>query len=440
MSDRSRYQLVRYISRLSIVCSALLAGLAVGSGPGHAAPKADDSVPLAASPASSAVAAHDAMTLDVDATDVARGLFSVRQTIAVPDSARTAGTIVLLYPEWLPGNHGPRGEIEKLAGLRFTADGKPLEWRRDAGDVYAFHVAIPADATKIVAEFQFLSATAPDQGRIVMAPAMMNLRWNNVALYPAGPAVREIPVDASVTWPTGWRAASALREKSRTGDTVRYKRTDFETLIDSPVFAGLYFKSWILSDTVTLNVVADAPEYLAAGEAQIEPHRKLVREALALFGGQPFDHYDFLLALSDDLTRIGIEHLRSSENGTPPGYFTDWNAGPGRRNLLPHEFTHSWNGKFRRPEGLATADYRTPMRDDLLWVYEGLTQFCGYVLGARSGLFSKQDTLDALAVLAAGQQQRQILPGYHKIPGGFYLSGSPPADGQRTEQIDDDKT
>ena len=348
-----------------------------------------------------------AMTLDVDATDVERAIFSVMQTIPVPAEAREAGRLTLLYPEWLPGNHAPRGEIEKLVGLKFTANGKTLAWQRDSLDINAFHITVPAGGREISASFQFVSPTASNQGRVVMAPKMMNLRWNNVALYPAGYFTRNIPVDASVTWPTGWQTGSAMRAKRTTGAKVSYERVDFDTLVDSPMFAGAHFKSWPLSDKVTLNVVADAPEFLAATPEQIDNHKRLVAEAEHLFGVRHYDRYDFMLSLSDEMSGIGLEHHRSSENGVGTGYFTDWAKGPGSRNLLPHEMTHSWNGKHRRPQGIWAPDFRQPSRDDLLWVYEGQTQFWGYVLGARSGLFSYQDTLDAFASIAAGLDLRR---------------------------------
>jgi len=353
-------------------------------------------------PAPQDVAYPGTMTLDVDATDTARAILSVKQTIPVAQ----AGPMTLLFSKWLPGKHAPRGEIEKLAGLRISARGKPLAWRRDSLDVYAFHVELPEGARQIDIAFDFVSATQPDQGRVAITPAMMNLQFEMVSLYPAGYFARRIPVRATVTYPAGWKAASALASKA-TGSTYAYETTDYETLIDSPVFAGRYFRQERLSDRVRLNIVADSAEDLAATPEQIDAHKRLVTQAVTLFGVQHYDRYDFLLALTDEMGGIGMEHHRSSENGVNPQYFTEWDKGPGRRNLLPHEFTHSWNGKFRRPAGNWTPDFNTPMNDDLLWVYEGQTQFWGYVLGARSGLFSKQDTLDALASIAAGLDIRR---------------------------------
>ncbi|MEH6826997.1 M61 family metallopeptidase [Parasphingorhabdus sp.] len=342
------------------------------------------------------------MTLQVDARDHDQGIFRVTQTSPVVG----AGRLTLLYPEWLPGNHAPRGEIEKLTGLEFTANGQKLPWVRDDVDVFAFHLTVPENVSAITATFQFVSATTSSQGRIVMAPSMLNLRWHQVSLYPAGYYVRQIPVEATAIYPDGWQAASALRPKSTTGNTIVYEKTDYDTLVDSPVFAGQYFQSLPLTSRVHLNIVADDAKFLKPEKDQIAVHSKLVKEAEALFGSHPYDRYDFLLALTDEMGGIGLEHHRSSENGVNREYFTDWDSGPGRRNLLPHELTHAWNGKYRRPAGMWTPDFRQPMRDNLLWVYEGQTQFWGYVLGARSGLYSKQDTLDALAAIAAGMDQR----------------------------------
>jgi predicted metalloprotease with PDZ domain len=337
------------------------------------------------------------LQISVDATNTQQGIVRVREVIPVP----AAGPLVLLYPQWLPGNHAPRGPIDALAGLKISASGKPLSWKRDTVDVFAFHVDVPAGVTQLDVEFQFLSPTASNQGRIVMTPAMLNLQWNTVALYPVGYYTRQIPAQATVRYPAGWKDATALRPDRRDGDVVTYKVVDFDTLVDSPVFAGLYTRKEQLSDKVALNIVADRPEDLEAKPEQIAKHKALVDQAVKLFGAQHYDHYDFLLALSDRQSGIGLEHHRSSENGVGRGYFTDFDNAIGDRDLLPHEYTHSWDGKFRRGADLWTPDFRTPMRDSLLWVYEGQTQFWGYVLAARSGLWTKQEALDNWALVAA---------------------------------------
>jgi predicted metalloprotease with PDZ domain len=254
--------------------------------------------------------------------------------------------------------------------------------------------------------FQFLSPTAGNQGRIVATADMLSLQPNQVSLYPAGWFTRRIPVATTITWPAGWQAGGALRPVSKAGDSVTYETVDYETLVDSPFLAGRWFRQWDLGHGVTLDVAADAARYLQATPAQIDAHKKLVDQSVKLFGARHFDHYNFLLSLSDQLGSIGLEHHRSSENGVNSGYFTEWDKGPGRRNLLPHEFTHSWNGKFRRGADSIVPDFSTPLRNSLLWVYEGQTQFWGYVLGARSGMFTKQETLDSLAGIAASLDSR----------------------------------
>jgi len=348
-------------------------------------------------PAAQDIAFPGTMTLRIDASDNVRGIFRVRQTVPVA----AAGAMVLQFPKWLPGKHAPRGEIEKLAGLVITANGKELVWKRDPVDVFAFTVDVPAGAKSLDVRFDFLSATAVNQGRIVSTADMISLQPNSVSPYPAGWFTRRIPVSTTITWPTGWQAGGALRAVQRRGDAITYETTDYETLVDSPFLAGRWFRQWDLGSNVSLDVVADAPQYLAATPAQIDAHKRLVTQAIKLFGTRQFDHYDFLLSLTETLGGIGLEHHRSSENGVNAAYFTEWDKGPGRRNLLPHEFVHSWNGKHRRGADSIVPDYATPLRNSLLWVYEGQTQFWGYVLGARAGLYTKQETLDSFAFIAA---------------------------------------
>lgn len=341
------------------------------------------------------------MLLDIDATDTQRGIFRVKQTIPVAK----AGHMVLLFPAWLPGAHSPRGQIDKLAGLKIRANGKVVRWTRDTVDVFAFHLDVPAGARKLDLDFQFISATAANQGRVVMTPTMLNLQFNSMSLYPAGYFTRRIPVQATVKYPAGWTAASGLPAKVL-GQVYTYDKTDYDTLVDSPVFAGRYYREFALSPRVDLNVFADTAEELNAKDWQIDLHKKLVEQTVKAFGTEHYDRYEFLLAISDKIGGIGLEHHRSSENQVEPGYFIKWEDGLTDRNLLPHEYSHSWIGKFRRGADAFTPDFRTPMRNSLLWAYEGQDQFWGYVLGARSGLFTKQETLDALAGIAASLDNR----------------------------------
>lgn len=344
--------------------------------------------------------APGAITLAVDATDLSRRIFRMRETIPV-----AAGELTLLYPQWLPGNHAPSGPIDKLAGIRFSADGKPLAWKRDPLDVYAFRVTVPSGVTSIQAEYQYLTPTDRAEGRVVMTPNMLNLEWNAAVLYPAGYYARQITYAASVTYPAGFTAATALEVAGKNGDVVRYAPVPLDILVDSPVYAGRYFKQIDLAPgakvPVRLNVVADAAKYLETKPEQLAQHRALVTQALKLYGAQHYDRYDFLLSLSSQMGGIGLEHQRSSQNGLDTDYFSGWDAKVGFDDLLAHEYTHSWNGKFRRPADLWTPNYNVPMQDSLLWVYEGQTQYWGNVLTARSGMRTLQAARDELALTVA---------------------------------------
>lgn len=388
----------------SLRLAALLAAASLAPGIAHAANSAPQPVAIVDTiPPARDVPYPGAMTLRVDATDLDRGVLTVRQTIPVAQ----AGRMTLLFPEWMPGGHSPRGQLKDLAGLTFSANGRPLRWTRDPVDVFAFHVDAPQGARNLDVALKVLTPTAGDQGRVVITQEMLNLQPESMSLYPAGYFVRRIPVTLSVTYPRGWGAATALRPTATKGDTVTYGEVSYETLVDSPIFAGKYFRRDDLGQGVVLNTVADDPKELVVAPDILRKHRSLVDQAVKLFGARHFDHYDFLHAITDRMSGIGLEHHRSSENQNDPGYFTDWQASLPDHNLLPHEFTHSWNGKFRRPADLWTPDYRTPMQGSLLWVYEGQTQFWGYVLEARSGLSSKQEVLDKLATIAASLDNRR---------------------------------
>ena len=382
----------RYIFAATLLATSAIAAAQVP--PGNSAPQPlpiVDTIPAAVD-----TSYPGTMTLDIDATDTTRGIFRVRQTIPVAK----AGPMVLLYPKWLPGTHSPTGQIEKLAGLIIKANGKRVRWTRDPVDVFAFHIDVPEGARTLDLEFQFLSATKENQGRIVMTPTMISLQPNSMSLYPAGYFTRRIPVRMTVRYPAGWSASGALAARVN-GATYAYEKTNYEILVDSPILAGRHGKTWQLTPRVRLATYADDPSELDATPAQIDAHKRLVDQSIKTFGSQHYDNYTFLLSITDRLGGIGLEHHRSSENGVGPGYFTKWDDGPGRRNLLPHELAHSWDGKFRRGADLWTPDYRTPMRNSLLWVYEGQTQFWGYVLQARSGLVGKQDTFDQYAMIMA---------------------------------------
>jgi predicted metalloprotease with PDZ domain len=340
------------------------------------------------------------LSLSVDLTDLDRRLFRVRESLPVK-----AGPLTLLYPQWLPGTHGPSGPIHLLAGLTITARGQRVPWLRDPVNIYAFHVEVPAGTDRLELEFQFTSPQNTDQGRIVATPEILGLQWNTVVLYPAGYYVNRISVKADVKLPTDWQFGTALDVASRKGDLVEFAPTSLDRLVDSPLFAGRYYKRVDLAPgadvTVSAHIVADNPAKLEIKPEQLAAYRKLMQEAYALFGARSFDRYDFLLALSDNFSGIGLEHHRSSENVHRLGHFTEWDKNAPGRDLLAHELTHSWNGKHRRPADLWTANFNVPMQDSLLWVYEGQTQYWGLVLTARSGLWPEQTAKDVLANIAA---------------------------------------
>ncbi len=380
-------------SRITLVA---LAALSLSS-PIFAQKSAPQPVPLENMiPEAQDRAAPGVMRLEVDATDTARAIFRVKQSIPVDPAQK----LVLLYPEWLPGKHGPRGALAELTGLKLTAGGQAIRWTRDPLNVYAFHVDVPAGAKEVQAEFQFLSPTRESEGRIVVTPEMMNVEWEQVSLYPAGYFTRQIRIRPSITLPQGWTGVAALDGGKVIGNRIDYGETDYETFIDSPMFAGAHFRKWDLGNNVTLNVVADEAKGLDAKPEHIAAHKALVDEALLLFGAKHFDRYEFLLALTEKMGGVGLEHHRSSENSREMDYFTEWNDNGSERGLLPHELTHSWNGKFRRPNKLWTPNFDVPMQDNLLWVYEGQTSYWDSVLAARSGMQSKEMVIAEWARIA----------------------------------------
>ncbi|HEV7122848.1 MAG TPA: peptidase M61, partial [Rhodanobacter sp.] len=346
------------------------------------------------------------ISLQVDASDTRQGIFRVHETIPVG-----AGPMTLLYPQWIPGDHSPTGPIDMLAGLKLSANGKSIPWKRDKYNVYAFHLDVPAGVATMDVDFQYLS---PRTGGFEITSSMMDMEWSKVALYPAGHYSRGITFAPSLTLARGWQLGTALETASRSGDTVTFKPVTFNTLVDSPVYAGRYFKRVDLNPgskvPVHLDIVADAPKYLEMTPEQLKVHRALVTQAVKLFDSQHYDHYDFLFSLSDVLAGNGTEHHQSSEDGMGADYFTGWSDNAPDRDLLAHEYTHSWNGKFRRPADLWTPNFNVPMGDSLLWVYEGQTQYWGFVLTARSGMWTPQQFRDALAMVAANSDRNR--PGF----------------------------
>lgn len=358
---------------------------------------------LAALLAAGSVAAAPApISISVDVTDAPRKVFHSHMVFPVKP-----GPLTLLYPKYIPGEHGPTGPLADVAGLVFRVDGKKLAWRRDLVDMYTIRLEIPRGAHSLTVDMDFLSPTGEGAftAGVSATPALLDLNWNQVALYPAGIASKDLTYQPSLKLPAGWQYATALETRSRAGGTVLFAPVTFNNLVDSPVIAGRHFRQVDLAPGATppnyLDIVADEAVDLDISSKDIKAHRNLVKEAGALFGSHHYRNYHFLLTLSDHTAHFGLEHHQSSDDRTDADLFTNPEAMLVHAGLLPHEFVHSWNGKFRRPADLTTPDFEKPMKTDLLWVYEGLTEYLGDVLTARSGLWSAQDYREALAFTAA---------------------------------------
>jgi predicted metalloprotease with PDZ domain len=351
---------------------------------------------------SAASAQSGPITLAVDATDAPRKILHAHMTIPVQP-----GVLTLVYPEWIPGEHGPTGPIVDFAGLKFSANGQPVRWVRDTVDMYAFHLTIPPGVNQLDARADFL-ATAPASGFSAGASTSANLlllSWNELALYPEGAKASDVQIKPSLTLPAGWKYGTALTSTSSSGNSVEFAPVSLEMLVDSPVLAGQYFREIPLAEDVTpkhfLDLAADGPEDINLRPEMIAAFSRLVRETGALYQSRHYSSYHFLVTLSDEVAHFGLEHHQSSDDRVSEKTFLDDSQALLSADLLPHEFTHSWNGKYRRPAGLATPNYQKPMIGSLLWVYEGMTQYWGDVLAARSGVETAAQYKMALAASAA---------------------------------------
>ncbi|WP_293374991.1 peptidase M61 [Phenylobacterium sp.] len=345
------------------------------------------------------------LQLTVDATDTDHKVYRVHEVVTL-----AAGRpVTLFYPQWETASHAPTGSVAALAGLTVTANGRPVRWRRDPVNVFAFHLDLPPAARRFEVDFQFLAPTRP--GALTMTPDIVTVPWQSLVLYPAGWYVRDIPVEARVRLPDGFQAGTSLDVTSTAGGLTAYAPVSLETLVDSPVYAGRWFSRVELAPLdgapMRLDLVADAPGDLALPPDTRSRLDRLAHQAEHVFGPPHFSRYDALVSLSDALPDDGgTEHLRSAENNFGPQYLTHPEQHLLQHDLLAHELAHSWNGKFRIPARLWTPDFNTPSRDDLLWVYEGQTQYWGIVLAARSGLRTRNETLDLLAAVAARAEAR----------------------------------
>jgi predicted metalloprotease with PDZ domain len=347
---------------------------------------------------SSAVAqAANGQRLRVDATDAPRNILHSTVTIPV-----TPGPLTLAYPKWIPGNHRPTGPIQNLTGLHIKAGAQELDWQRDLEDMWAFHLQVPAGVREIEASFDTLTYN----GRSSAASSkVLDLLWNQVVLYPKGVATDRIEVSASVVLPEGWQFGTALTPVAQSGNSVTFQPVSLTRLVDSPLIAGRWYRQVQLSaagETVhVIDMVAESEEALEITDKDVASYKQLVAETGKLFGARHYEKYHFLWTLSDQTAHHGLEHHESSDNGTAEDVFSNNNSHDLEADLLPHEFVHSWNGKYRRPAGLVTSNYQEAMKGDLLWVYEGLTDYLGNILAARIGLRSQEQFRDNLAYTAA---------------------------------------
>ena len=349
---------------------------------------------------------NHAITLSVDLTDAPRKIIHAVETMAV-----VPGPLTLVYPKWIPGEHAPTGPIDNLAGVVITtAGGERIKWERDKVDMYAVHLTVPANCTELSIALDFLATAAPT-GFSAGASTNENLAllsWNTVVLYPQGTDAADVNIAPSITLPSGWQFGTALRRTNPAASGAQkysFAPVSLEMLVDSPVLAGKYFKEIALAPDVTpkhfLDLAADGPEDLDLPAARLEDFNRLVRETGALYQSRHYGEYHFLVTLSDSVAHFGLEHHQSSDDRVAAKTFIEDDRFVLAGDLLPHEFTHSWNGKYRRPADLATSNYQKPMQDDLLWVYEGLTQYLGDVLAARSGIWTPEQYRGYLAASAA---------------------------------------
>jgi predicted metalloprotease with PDZ domain len=345
--------------------------------------------------------------LHVDLTDAPRNIYHAKLSIPAKP-----GPMTLVFPKWIPGNHRPSGPIAALTGIHMEAAGKPLAWQRDDIDMYAFHVTVPEGASAVEVSLDAITTNdSAGGGGPAASSNLLDLNWNAVVLYPQGADSDAVEFAPSVTLPPGWKFGTALVAAKTSGDEVEFAPVSLTTLVDSPLIAGLHYRRIDLtaaSDTPThvMDIVADSETDLAMKPQDMAAYRKLVAETGALFGARHYRQYHFLYTLSDQVGGHGLEHHESNDSAAAERTLLDPDLHLLFADLVPHEFAHSWNGKYRRPAGLATRNYQEPMVGDLLWVYEGLTDYLGNLLAERSGLTTPDQYREALAATAANLDHR----------------------------------
>ncbi len=346
--------------------------------------------------AASCAFAQDAIQLTVDATRTPQKLLHARAVIPVKP-----GPLTLYYPKWIPGEHGPEGPISNLTGLKFEGNGKTIPWQRDLLDVFTFHLDVPPGVSTIAADYDFIEPEGQSA-----TDKLMVLEWNEVVLYPADPPAEKLTYDATLRLPEGWKFGSSLPVEKQSGNEVVFKPISLDLLVDSPIIAGQFYRNIDITPPGEpvhhqLDLVADSEAALALSPDNQKQMTSLVAESGKMFGTRHYRDYHFLLTLSDHVAHFGLEHHESNDSRLPERTLLLPTSGFVVGGLLPHEFVHSWNGKFRRPADLTTPYYEQPMKTDLLWGYEGLTDYLGPLLAARSGLWTPEQYREYLAGIAA---------------------------------------
>jgi predicted metalloprotease with PDZ domain len=358
---------------------------------------------------SNAAPAAPHITIALDATDAPRKILHAQLTIPA-----SPGTLTLYYPKWIPGEHAPSGPAVDLTGLKFTGNGQFLKWRRALDDNWTVRVEVPTGVQEIHASLDFVSEVETEQGLFSAGASatakMAVISWNQVLLYPKGWTADQITYSASVRFPSGWKFGTPLPVASQSGDEVRFNPVSLYTLVDSPIITGEYFKVVPLNPgqdpPAELDIAADSAIALEPPAEVWDHYKNLVKQAGALFGATHYRDYHFLFSLSDHVAHFGLEHHEANDSRASERTLIDPEMRELEAALLSHEYTHSWNGKYRRPADLTTPDYQQTMQDDLLWVYEGLTENYGDVLAARSGLWTPEQYRQHLAEVAARMDMR----------------------------------
>src|SRR5580658_7677377 len=370
--------------------------------------------------------AAETISLTVDATKTPQKLLHSHEVIPVKP-----GPLTIYYPKWIPGEHGPNGPISSVTGLKFEAGGKTIPWKRDLLDVFTFHVEVPAGTSQLNADFDFIE---PDGNSAT--DKLTVIEWNDVVLYPAGMPAQQLSYETRLILPEGWKFGTSLPIENQSGSQIRFKPISLDLLVDSPIIAGEFYRAIDITPAGEpihheLDLVADSEDALNITADNQKEMTNLVAESGKLFGTRHYRDYHFLLTLSDHVAHFGLEHHESNDSRLPERVLISPNAGMALGGLLAHEFVHSWNGKFRRPADLATPNYDVPMETDLLWGYEGLTDYLGPMLAARSGLWTKDEYHEYLASIAAslgpgrpGRTWRPLLDTASGEPGlGFGARG-----------------